>query len=105
MGNIRRIMKKIFRRVVFISAAICFILTATNIVLFIHLAEHEKSGQHDCNHCPICQNLIINKNPILLSPPIIISGFEKIAYTIDYIFVISPPTIQFQSPYLRAPPL
>lgn len=104
MGNVRRIMKKIFQRIVFISAAICFILTATGIVVFVHLAEHEKSGQHDCNHCPICQNLIINKNPILLSSPVLISGFDKIAYTINYIVVISSPTIQFQLPYLRAPP-
>ena len=97
-------MEKSHHKILFIFAAVCFALTATNILLALHLAERDEDGHHDHNTCPICQQAVANKTNIIL-PPVSIS-LQLPQITIANVnavecFVKNSP---FITPYLRAPP-
>jgi hypothetical protein len=87
-----------------VFAAVCFALTATNIMLALHLAEHDNDKGHNHENCPICQQGLINKNPAILCPSVAIHTTNEITFAINYASSFSPRIVKFQIPYLRAPP-
>ena len=97
-------MKENCRKVLLVFAAVCFALTATNIMLALHLAEHEHDKSHNPENCPICQQALINKNPAILSFSVVIQISNEIGFVISYIESFSPRIVKFQFPHLRAPP-
>jgi len=97
-------MKKIFKKVLYALALAVFILTATNTILALHLAAHEKDKQHDHNNCPICQQAAINKKPIVLPYSTETFLVHVIVFTVSYDTGILLQATEFQLPQLRAPP-
>jgi hypothetical protein len=97
-------MKNSFRRILLALVLVCFILTATNVVLVLHLAEHHKDKNHDPEHCPICQQAVINKNLAVLCPSAVIYTVNRITFTISYTNSFLPAIVEFQFPPSRAPP-
>jgi hypothetical protein len=97
-------MKKNFRKILFVFVIACFVLTATNILLALHLAEHDKDKNHNPETCPICQQGMINKNPAVLQSPPKVYQVNEISFTISYRNFFSPKIVKFQIPHLRAPP-
>jgi hypothetical protein len=82
----------------------CFVLTATNVALALHLAEHHKGEHHDSEHCPVCQQAVINKNFAILQSPPKVYQVNEIQFTIGYSNFFSPQIVKFQFPPSRAPP-
>lgn len=97
-------MKKNCRKVLLVFAAACFVLTATNIMLALHLAGHANDKGHNPEKCPICQNAVMHKNPVILCPSAVIRTVNEITFTISYTNSFSPQIVQFQFPQSRAPP-
>lgn len=97
-------MKKRYREILFALITVCFALTAANIVLSLHLAEHDKNEHHNHENCPICQQAVINKNPAILFSPIKVYQIDEKEYTISYRIFFPPQIIKYQLPQLRAPP-
>ncbi|MFA6424611.1 MAG: hypothetical protein WCW64_00330 [Phycisphaerae bacterium] len=97
-------MKENCRKVLLVFAAVCFVLAATNIMLALHLAEHDNDKGHNPETCPICQQAIANKTKVIL--PTISIAFELPQITIANIDVVEPivKNFKFITPYLRAPP-
>jgi hypothetical protein len=81
-----------------------FVWTATNIILVLHLSEHDNLKDHDSGNCPICQQSLINKNPVILhqSPKAYYSS--EISFTVSYSNFSLKQIVEFQVPPLRAPP-
>lgn len=97
-------MKENYRKVLFVVTAVCFVLTATNIILALHLAEHANDKEHNPEDCPICQQGLINKNTAVLCSSVAVYIVNENTFTISYTNSFSPRIVKFQSPHLRAPP-
>jgi len=97
-------MKKNLRKVLLVFAAVCFVLTATNLMLVLHLAEHAHDKSHNPETCPICQQALTNKDSAILQPPPKICQVNEISFKKSYGSFFKPQTIKFQFPPLRAPP-
>ncbi|MCK4999730.1 MAG: hypothetical protein KAS23_09350 [Anaerohalosphaera sp.] len=97
-------MKNNYRKILFVFVTACFVLTTTNAVFALHLAEHDEDQQHDDENCPICQQATINKKSAVLSSSAEICSINVIIFTVSYEVEISLQTAKFQLPQLRAPP-
>jgi len=97
-------MKNNYRKALLVFAAVCFVLTATNIMLALHLAEHDKDKGHNPENCPICQQALINKNYSILQSPLKVYQVNEIPFTKSYRNSFPPQIVKFQFPPLRAPP-
>ena len=97
-------MKKNYQKILFVFVITCFALTATNILLVLHLAEHNKDKHHDHENCPICQQGVINKKSVILHSPTTVCQVNEISFTRSYRNFFSPQIVKFQLPQLRAPP-
>jgi hypothetical protein len=97
-------MKENCRKVLLVFAAVCFALTATNIMLVLHLAEHDNDKNHNSENCPICQHGVINKNSAIPQSPPKVYQVNEILFATTYTSSFSPRIVKFQIPYLRAPP-
>jgi hypothetical protein len=84
--------------------AACFVWTATNIILVLHLSEHGNFKDHDSENCPICQQVLINKNPAVLHKFPKIYHSTEISFTVSYSNFSLKQIVEFQFPPLRAPP-
>ena len=98
-------MKKNYRKILFVLVIACFVLTATNIVLILHLAGHNKDEHHDHKNCPICQQIIINKKPAIFPSVIKIFETAEVRFAIIYENSAIKQIQQFQLPLSRAPPV
>lgn len=87
-----------------VLVSVCFILTATNVMLALHLAEHHKDKNHDPEHCPTCQQGVINKNSAVLQSSPKVHQVNEISFTISYRNFFLPQIVDFQFPPSRAPP-
>jgi len=97
-------MKESYRKILFIFATVCLILTATNLMFVLHLAEYEHDKSHNPQTCPICQQALMSKDSAILQPPPKICQVNEISFEISYKSFFSPQIIEFQFPPLRAPP-
>jgi uncharacterized protein with PQ loop repeat len=97
-------MKKNYKKILLVFVTACFILTATNVMLAIHLAGHDKGKNHDSENCPICQHAIVSKNPVILSNPVTVCTEFVILFAVIYNVSLLPQISRFQLPQLRAPP-
>jgi Protein of unknown function (DUF2946) len=97
-------MKNSFRKVLLALVMVCFVLTATNAVLALHLAEHHKDKSHDSEHCPICQQAVVNTVKAVL--PDTTPAKEPLLVTIVNVCAIQHfvKDFKFLTPYQRAPP-
>ncbi|MDD5328208.1 MAG: hypothetical protein PHY02_10420 [Phycisphaerae bacterium] len=98
-------MKNSFKKLLFALVMVCFILTASNVMLALHLSEHHKDENHDHQHCPICQQVVINKNLAVLPPPVGIYTVNEIPFTITYANSFFPQIVRHRFPSPRAPPV
>jgi hypothetical protein len=97
-------MKNSFRTALLALVLVCFILTATNAVLILHLIEHHNDESHNPEHCPICQQAAINiVKAVLLDAPVI---KEPLLVTIADACAIQcfVKDFKFLTPHTRAPP-
>jgi hypothetical protein len=97
-------MKNSFRTALLALVLVCFILTATNAVLVLHLIEHHSDESHDPEHCPICQQAVANIVKIILPDAPVIK--EPSLVTIADVCVIQHfvKDFKFLTPHTRAPP-
>jgi len=98
-------MKNNCRKILLVFVAVCFVLTATNIMLAIHLAGHHKGENHNPENCPICREGVINKTSAIVESAPQVYQADEISFTISYSNFFSPQAIDFQFPPLRAPPV
>jgi hemoglobin-like flavoprotein len=82
----------------------CFILTATNVVLVLHLAEHHNDKNHDPEHCPICQQAIVNAVKAVLPDTSVIKEPPQVTIADVYIIQHFVKDFKFLTPHTRAPP-
>lgn len=96
-------MKNRIRIILPILIMVCFILTATNTVLALHLAEHHDDENHDPEHCPICQQATINVVQAVLPTPLIVI---ELLVIVEDVYVVHHfvKHFKFLTPYMRAPP-
>jgi hypothetical protein len=97
-------MKNSVRIAGIVLVMVCFILTATNAMLILHLIEHHKDECHNPEHCPICQQAVINiAKAVLPDTPVI---KEPPRVTIADVCVIQSfvKDFKFITPHMRAPP-
>jgi len=87
-----------------VFVAVCFVLTATNIVLAIHLAGHGKGDHHDSENCPICREGVVNKTSAIVESAPQVYQANEISFPISYRHFFTPQAVEFQFPPLRAPP-
>ena len=97
-------MKKKWYKILFVFAAVNFILTATNIVLLVHLYGHNEHEHHDHRNCPTCQQASINKNPAVLFDTTKITLCCDIFNEAVYVVSSFSQIADHQLPCLRAPP-
>jgi hypothetical protein len=97
-------MKKHYRKILLVFTALSFALTATSIMLVLHLSEHGNAKGHDSQNCPICQQGFINKNPAVLHQFPKIYHSVEISFTVSYSNFSLKQIVEFQFPPLRAPP-
>ncbi|MDD5063841.1 MAG: hypothetical protein PHQ35_03650 [Phycisphaerae bacterium] len=97
-------MKNSFRRILLALVMACFILTATNVVLVLHLAEHHKDEHHDSEHCPICQQAIVNTVKAILPDAPVIKEPPRAAATVVCVIQSLVKDFKFLTPHTRAPP-
>jgi len=98
-------MRKNCRKILFVFVLLCFITKTANIMLVLHLMEHDKDGHHDHRNCPICQQAVVNKvKAVILEAPIF---FEQRQIAVADIYIIEHvvKSFKFCTPYLRAPPV
>ena len=97
-------MKDSVRRILLAPVLVCFTLTATNVVIVLHLIEHHNDKSHDSEHCPICQQAVVNTaKAILIDAPVI---KEPLLVTIADVRVIRQivKDFKFLTSQKRAPP-
>jgi hypothetical protein len=98
-------MRENCRKILLVFASVCFVLSATNIILVLHLAEHHKDENHDPEHCPICQQAVVNAVKAVLPDPPAVK--EPLLITIADFCVIRHyiKDFKFLTPHTRAPPM
>jgi hypothetical protein len=97
-------MKKYHKGILFVFIIACFSLTATNALLTLHLAEHDKDKTHNPENCPTCQQGAINRDSAILQSHPEIYQVNEISFSTSYRNFFSPQIVKFQFPSLRAPP-
>lgn len=97
-------MKNSFRVILLVLVTACFIMTATNVVLVLHLIEHHNDKSHDSEHCPICQQAVVDTVKAVLPDAPVVK--EPLLVTTAGVCVIQYPVkdFKFLTPYTRAPP-
>ena len=97
-------MKQRCQTALLILVMACFILTATNAVPVLHLIEHHNDESHDSEHCPICQQALVNTVKVILPDAPVIK--EPPLVTIADVCVIQHfvKDFKFLTPHTRAPP-
>jgi hypothetical protein len=97
-------MKENCRKVLLVFTAVCFVLAATNIMLVLHLAQHEHDKNHNPENCPVCQQAVINSNAVIPDAPSGICEASEVLFKVSYRSFFRPEPVKFQFPLLRAPP-
>lgn len=97
-------MLNLVRKSLLITAIVCFLAMVTGLTLMLHLSSIEHPEEHNCENCPICQQIVINKNPAILCFSIVIHAVNEITFTISYSKSFLPRIVKFHLPQLRAPP-
>ena len=92
------------RKFFIVISLFCFAAMATGAVYYVHLASSHHPEAHNSDHCQICQQGLVNKNPAILCPSVVIHTLNENTFTISYANSFSPQIIKFQTPHLRAPP-
>jgi hypothetical protein len=92
------------KKIVIIFISICFVLTATNIVLALHLVEHHHDKSHNPENCPICQQGVIIQNSAVLQSHPKVCQVNEILFTLSYRNFFSLQIGKFQLPPSHAPP-
>jgi hypothetical protein len=83
---------------------VCFILTATNAMLILHLTEHHKDESHNPEHCPICQQAVVNIVKAVLPDTLAIKEAPQVTPA-DVCATQSPvKDFKFLTHHTRAPP-
>jgi hypothetical protein len=96
-------MKNRLRIIALVPVTVCFILTASNVMLILHLIEHHKDESHNPEHCPICQQAAMNiVKAVLPDTPAI----EEAPVTPADVCAIQSPAKNFKffTYHTRAPP-
>ncbi|MEJ2701490.1 MAG: hypothetical protein P8Z79_03510 [Sedimentisphaerales bacterium] len=63
-------MGRLTRQVALVVALTCFGTMVTGALLYLHLLSHERPGEHDPEHCSICQQLVISRGKFTTEPPV-----------------------------------
>lgn len=81
-----------------------FVVNITGVLFLWHIAAEGGCENHDCDHCPICQNTFINSAKIINTSSATTFTINVIERKIEYVydtplkFLITPNLIP------RAPP-
>ena len=68
-------LSRLTRKVGFVLTAIFFVALVTGLSLYLHLLSHEHPEEHDSEHCPICQQLLIKPGKFITVPESDLSDF------------------------------
>ena len=61
------------RQIFAVLALVCFVAVASGLALFPHLAHLEEPGEHDTDHCPLCQLVFVSAKNCMTEPePVVI---------------------------------
>jgi hypothetical protein len=97
-------MKNSLRKVLLALVMVCFILTAANVAVVQHLIEHHKDESHDHEHCPICQQAIVNTAKAVLPDAPVIKEQPQVTIADVYVIHHFVKDFKFLTPHTRAPP-
>lgn len=98
-------MLNLARKIVLITGAVCFLAMVTGVMLVLHLSGEEHPETHDCEHCPICQQIFINPTKAIVPVGQSVILEDIILYQVDFIFDTPVVIEETQSCMPRAPPL
>lgn len=97
-------MLNLLRKILLITAMICFLAMATGLTLILHLSGIEHPEKHDSEHCPICQQIFINPAKVIIPAEPVVIHEDIILCQVDSIFD-TPVVIEETPSYIpRAPP-
>lgn len=77
-------MTRFARRAVLTIAIACFVAMVTGITLHLHLLSHQHPGEHDAEHCSICQQLLIAPGKFITEPELVLLDYNLQKDTIEF---------------------
>lgn len=97
-------MLNLARKSLLITMIICFAAMVTGLTLMLHLFSIEHPEEHNCEQCPICQQIFINPAKVIIPDELAVIHEDIVLYQVDSIF--NTPVIIEETPsYIpRAPP-
>jgi len=93
------------RKILLITVIACFAALVTGLTLMLHLSSIEHPEEHNCEHCPICQQIIINPAKVIIPAEPVVIYEEIILYEVDFTFEYPTAIVENRCCIPRAPPL
>jgi hypothetical protein len=97
-------MKNSFRVISLVLVMVCFGLATSNTLLILHLVEHHKDKNHDCEHCPVCQQAVVNVFKAVSPDALLVKEPAYITIAVVCAIQFRAKEFKFLTPYTRAPP-
>jgi len=92
------------RNGILVFGAASFVMMATGVALFLHLARYEHPDHHDAAHCRICQQLLISPQKYTSPPPEPVAEERTVQLLVENCPTIYTGHCDVKSGSPRAPP-
>jgi hypothetical protein len=97
-------LSRLARQVGFILMTIFFAALVTGLSLYLHLLSHEHPEDHDAEHCPICQQLLIKPGKFIIEPESHLPDFTRFEGQLTFDSQSYTQAFHFDSFRPRPPP-
>jgi len=92
------------RKAVLGFVVVCFVARVTGVSLHLHILSHEHPEEHDAEHCPICQQLLIAPGKFMTEPELSLADLNRQKGTVEYPSQSCVITFRFEPFGPRPPP-